>query len=225
MVGGIFGGLTFYTFSNDDVVCAATEQPQATNDTEKALVQSAPAVFQVTEKAPPEEKPIPGFSKHAAEILKIAYDRGNEFGYPETIQAIALKETLAGTYFQRIGDTNLPVGKRSYGVMQVKVATVRYVFKHFPKLRFKYFGKVKKIPAEEIISLMLNNDPANISVAAKYFQLLTEKTKNWSAAVVAYNQGLGGLQNIDNPENFAYTQKISKLIHHRVRPFNKLAGL
>lgn len=162
------------------------------------------------------------FDEKQVRVLRLAYDIGSEIGYPETIQAIVLQETIAGKFGNRVGDRSLRVGKRSYGVAQVKVATVRYVFHNYPAIKSEYYGKrkLRKITDEELIVLMLTDDEANIVVATWNFKLMLKKTVTWTAAVVAYNQGLGGMRRVKDLKNFKYIKHIRKQITKYVRPFN-----
>lgn len=158
-------------------------------------------------------------------ILKLAYEVGNEIGWPETMQAIVMQETLAGHYGYRIGDLNLPVGKRSYGIAQVKVATARFVLNNYHELKDQYFGtrKLRRITDEEIIVLLMTDDEACMVIAARNFELMLKFSKGkWASAVAAYNQGLGGARKIENPRQFKYVKEIVHRIKKQVRPFNKV---
>ena len=66
-------------------------------------------------------------------LLKLAYEIGLADGGPEhaqITQAVLMQETLAGK-LGRIGHLTANVGKRSYGVMQVKVVAARDVLRHY----------------------------------------------------------------------------------------------
>lgn len=159
-------------------------------------------------------------------VLELARVVGEEIGMPETIQAIALQETMLGTFGNKVGDRNLPVGKRSYGVAQVKVATARYVMHRYPELKDEYFGDrpLRSVTDEEFIVLLMTDDEACIVLAAQYFvhNLKLAKAKPgsaWSRAVMAYNQGWGRAKNAENPRNFEYVQAIWKRITDNVRPY------
>ncbi|HHJ80579.1 MAG TPA: hypothetical protein ENJ65_02985, partial [Candidatus Tenderia electrophaga] len=71
-------------------------------------------------------------------LLQTAYEVGYEDGgleHAELLQSILLQETIAGQ-LGRIGHMTAPVGKRSYGVMQVKVSAARDVLR-----KHKEFGR------------------------------------------------------------------------------------
>lgn len=158
-------------------------------------------------------------------ILKLAYEVGKEIGWPETMQAIVMQETLAGHFGYRIGDLNLPVGKRSYGIAQVKVATARFVLNNYHELKDQYFGtrKLRRVTDEEIIVLLMTDDEACMVIAAKNFKLMLRYAKgSWPYAVAAYNQGWGGAREMENPRQFKYVKEIVHRIKKQVRPFNKV---
>lgn len=149
------------------------------------------------------------------QIMMIAYEYGERIGYPETIQAIAMQETHAGSYGDGIGDKTSKY--KSYGIMQVKIPTARFVFTHFNHVQERYFDHQPS--DEEIIDLLLTNNEANIDIASKNFALMIKYTKNWKHAVLAYNQGLTGHKRF-NVDKHYYTQGISHKIITIVRPLN-----
>ena len=159
--------------------------------------------------------------------LTIAYHVGQKIGYPETIQAILLTETRACSIGNRIGDTNLPMGKRSYGCMQVKVATAKKVLRAYPQLVKEYFpGRTyASLHDEEIILRMIQDDVFNITVAAMNFVVERNAVHSWNKAVVAYNTGLGGLRAVPDPKHHVYYEKVVQAIIKEVRPFNRRIGL
>lgn len=164
------------------------------------------------------------YSTEEKQLMVLAYRVGRELaGAPETIQAILLVETYAGRHGDRIGDRHLGIGKRSYGVMQVKVATARKVLRAYPKMVAKYFDKpITEVADEEIIAKLLNDDEFCIRIGTLNFVLEKQLVNNdWTRAVVAYNTGSVGLKFVDNPETFNYTQKIKQKIDQEIKPFNK----
>lgn len=154
-------------------------------------------------------------------ILQLAKQIGEDVGYPETIQSIAMQETLAGGFGDGIGDKVLPPFKRSYGVMQVKIATAQWVLRHYPDLREKWFDGKKNITKEQFREVLIKNDHANIEIGAKNFALMVKYTNSWKEAVVAYNRGLGGVKEVDVNTHHYYTNVRNKLLTV-VRPFNEL---
>lgn len=161
-------------------------------------------------------------------LLTLAWHIGSEIGYPETIQCILLQETLAGKLGNRIGDTNLPTLKRSYGVMQVKARTARHVLQLYPNFRKKYFPgykSEKSIRDEEIIIQLIQDDIFNIKAATLYFAYMRKNNADWTRAVIGYNQGLHFAKTTENPKQHKYYRKIVSRLINEVRPFNKSVGL
>ena len=161
-------------------------------------------------------------------LLTLAFHIGSEIGYPESIQSILLQETLAGAFGNRIGDTNLPTLKRSYGVMQVKASTARYVLKLNPDIRKKYFpqfNSAKLIRDEEIIILLIQDDVFNIKVGSLYFAHQRKTATSWAMAIVSYNAGMGRAKKIENLKEHDYYRKIVRRLIKEVRPFNESVGL
>ena len=168
------------------------------------------------------------YNEEQIRLLTLAHEIGLTVGFPETVQAILIQETLAGAYGDRIGDTNLPLGKRSYGVMQMKVATARGILKKYPTLVGTYFPKrkvLKKVRDEEIIIKLIQNDIFAIKLAALNVAYHRERSKSWAVAVVAYNTGQGRANKIKNHREHIYFKHIVRRITNEVRPFNKKFGL
>lgn len=169
------------------------------------------------------------YTKEEEHLMIMAYRIGRELASaPETIQAILLVETYAGRYGDRVGDRHLPTGKRSYGVMQVKVATARKVLKSYPEMINKYFDEenIGDVADEEIIAKLLSDDEFCIRVGTLNFVLEKKLANNdWTKGVVAYNTGSLGLKSVSDPATFGYTQKIKQKIDRDIKPFNKQNGL
>lgn len=151
-------------------------------------------------------------------ILLIAYEEGKKINFPETIQAIVLQESSAGKNL--IGDISNGFGKRSYGVMQLKLGTAKYVLRHFFKDHF-YFK------TDEELLIKLVTDPVfNIKIGTQYFKMIydninvSNKNLRWVKSVARYNAGHN-----TNLNNFQYVNKIKKRISTEVKPFNKTMGL
>ena len=168
------------------------------------------------------------YTPEQRKLMEMAFHIGKEIGFPETIQSILLQETQAGAYGDRIGDINLPIGKRSYGVMQVKVATARKVLKKYPKLVEKYFPvrkELKRVRDEEIIIKLIQDDEFNIRLASLNFLMHRKASKNWAQAVVAYNTGQGKANKIREHKKHQYYLKVLNKLIKDVRPFNEMANL
>lgn len=169
----------------------------------------------------------PVLHHNLASNLKKAYFVGREIGNPETIEAILLQEST-GRSTDPIGNKNAPVGKRSYGLMQLQVVAARSILGREPKLVQQYFPgrKYSSIADEEIIALLLTNDEANIRIAAHHFKLyLNLCDGDWNKAVAAYNTGIGGVNNIENPAEYQYVVSIKTKLESEVRSFNRKNNL
>ncbi|MCP4258746.1 MAG: lytic transglycosylase domain-containing protein [Planctomycetes bacterium] len=150
------------------------------------------------------------FNENQMELLKIAYEQGEKIGYPETIQGILMQETIAGL-LGRVGDQHLGFGNKSYGVMQIRLNTAKFVVRHHPTL-----GKFRS--DEELLARLISDDTFNIRVGTLYFEMLLKRYQkhghSWSKAVSAYNCGLRCGVTL-------YAKKVKKHIYKRIRPFNK----
>ncbi len=151
-----------------------------------------------------------------AQLLNSAYEIGFADGgreHAEMLQAVLLQETIAGQ-LGRIGHMTARVGKRSYGVMQVKVSAARDVLK-----RNKEFGRFRS--DEELIVALMTDDAFNIQIASKLLQYLTGKTKSAEAALVAYNIGLRASRKISEPDAFKYVVRTKRNLTEVVQHFNQ----
>ncbi|HHM06455.1 MAG TPA: lytic transglycosylase domain-containing protein [Gammaproteobacteria bacterium] len=150
-------------------------------------------------------------------LLKLAYRMGREDGdarHAELVQAVLMQETIAGL-LGRIGHMTARVGKRSYGVMQVKVSAARDVLRHHPELG--------RFPADELlIARLLSDDEFNIRVGSAFLKILRKKTHSDEAALVAYNIGLRASRKVRRPQHFAYVEGVQRYVTELVRPFNRL---
>lgn len=167
------------------------------------------------------------FSATTAQSLKTVFLVGREVGNPETLQAILLQETRGGQT-EPIGNKDSPVGKRSYGLMQVQVVAARSIFQRVPAVYDRYFPdrKYSTVADEEIIALLLTNDEANIRIAAHHFKLYLQLSSgDWNRAVAAYNAGIGAVNNIAVPAEFDYVVKVRAKMESDVRAFNRKHGL
>lgn len=168
------------------------------------------------------------YTPEQRKLMTMAFHIGQDVGFPETIQSLLLQETQAGAYGDRIGDTNLRIGKRSYGVMQMKVATAKKVLKKYPKLIPKYFPTrktLKRVRDEELIIRLIQDDEFNIRLAALNFNIHRKQSKSWAQAVVAYNTGQGTANKINYPKKHIYYNHILKRMISEVRPFNRETNL
>ncbi len=150
-------------------------------------------------------------------LLRQTYEIGHsdaDEAHALLLQGVLLQETIAGQ-LGRIGDLAAPVGKRSYGVMQVKVTAARDVLRHH-KDEFERFRS-----DEELIAHLITDDRFNIRIASKLLQRLHKKTLSPEKALVAYNVGLRASRNIKQAAEFKYVQRVQQNIQKVATPFNK----
>lgn len=154
-----------------------------------------------------------------ASLLQTAWEVGLADGGPahaELLQAVLLQETIAGQ-LGRIGHMTAPVGKRSYGVMQVKVTAARDVLR-----QHKSFGRFRS--DEELIVALMSDDLFNIRMASKFLLHLKDNTVSEDAALVAYNIGLRASRKITRPEQFKYVVRTRRNLTEVVQHFNATVG-
>jgi hypothetical protein len=148
-------------------------------------------------------------------LLLTAYAVGMKDGgreHAEQVQAILLQETIAGQ-LGRIGHMTAPVGKRSYGVMQVKISAARDMLRKYPE-----FGRFRS--DEELIVALMTDDEFNIRIASKFMKYLKQNTRSVDAALVAYNIGLRASRKISRPQSFKYVVRTRRNLTKVVQNFN-----
>lgn len=208
LIGGASTGSNAMSFIDPSINTIEDTDPLQPKDSPVTTVVSVPAGI---------------FASTLTQNMKTVFAVGREIGHPETLQAILLKETRGGQT-EPIGNKGSPVGKRSYGLMQVQTVAARSVFQRFPEVYQRYFPtrKYNTIADEEIIALLLTNDEANIRIAAYHFQLyLRLSGGNWNKAVAAYNTGIGAVERIGDPAVFPYVVDVRAKIATEVREFNR----
>jgi soluble lytic murein transglycosylase-like protein len=100
------------------------------------------------------------------------------------MMAICLAETSAGKV--NYGDKQLlkkGIKKGSYGVMQVRLSTARFVAKHFKLLDVNAMSDVT------LIKKMMKESPFNAKIATLYVVWLSEHSKSYFEMVSRYNGG------------------------------------
>lgn len=168
--------------------------------------------------------PLDTTSQH----LKTVYEVASEYGHPEVLQAMLMQESNGGTHPTLVGSPNAPISKRSYGVMQVQVATARHTLERYEHLRDKYFPNrdIKRVSDKEIRMMLLKNHAANIEIAAVLFNLYLQISNgNVDRAIAAYNVGIGGVKKLRSPSKFKYVREVRQKLKMVVKPFNEQYGL
>jgi hypothetical protein len=141
-------------------------------------------------------------------------------GTAEAIQGILLQESTAGTSI-KVGGVHLPVGKRYYGVMQIKVSAARDVLNYKQSLAQQFFDRSSyRVTDEEIIAKLISDDRFNIVIGTEYFVKYQKDVQTLAEAVLIYNQGPAGAKKYSNPEDVEYVTDVLDHIEYNVRPFN-----
>ncbi len=143
--------------------------------------------------------------------FKIGYEDGRE-SHAKFLQAVLMQETIAGQ-LGRLGHMSAPLGKRSYGVMQVKVSAARDVLRHKPK-----FGHFRT--DEQLIARLISDDEFNIRIASAYLKYLRKRFDSDYQALVAYNVGPNAAKRVVDPSKFRYVRRVERYLANVVEPFN-----
>ena len=149
------------------------------------------------------------------DLLRMAYTIGyKDGGEPQAklVQAVLLQETIAGQ-LGRLGHLSAPLGKRSYGVMQIKVVAARDVLHFKPEL-----GKFNT--DEQLITRLISDDAFNIRIASAYLAFLRTRMSNDNAALVAYNIGLNAARGVMDAADFKYVQSVKRYLAQVVKQYN-----
>ena len=133
------------------------------------------------------------------------------------MQAVLLQETLAGL-LGRLGHLSAPLGKRSYGVMQVKVVAAHDVLRLHPEL-----GKFHT--DDQLIARLITDDEFNIRVASAYLKFLRRHKHSDQKALVAYNIGMNAARRVMDAADFKYVRRVERYLADVVPRYNdKFAG-
>lgn len=162
-----------------------------------------PEVSQQEPVTPPQTPTTP------AAVLKTAAQIGASHGVGNIIREI-IKHESQGDPTNVVGGTHLPVGKRYYGVAQMKVVAVREVMSKNPSFTSKHFGG--KQPTDEVIISKLITDPTfSIEAATLYYMHMRKLAKrNTYIALAAYNQGPTAIYNGVNAAGHTYASAIMR---------------
>lgn len=147
-------------------------------------------------------KPRGSLTPDQLRLIELAYNAGAPYDLSYAMVGILLQETQAGK-LGRIGDIDQPLGLKSYGVMQIKLATAERVLKQFPEI------KAPKTE-EELIGKLIYDDRFTMKIAVGYLRMLQDKGLSWRETLAAYNLGYSGMRNLKHPEDFPYVRKVVK---------------
>lgn len=135
---------------------------------------------------------------------------GQQHGVGDIMKRILKQESNNGKA-DLVGGTHLPVGKRYYGVMQMKVVAVREVMRKRPEFTKKYFTGSKNIPDEFVIAKLITDNEFSIEAATLYYTYMKKLAKRDTyLAVAAYNQGPSVIFNGVNAAGHSYAQSVLK---------------
>lgn len=142
-------------------------------------------------------------------VLKICEKYGNLIGYPETLMAIAFNESTAGMAYP-VNDLFLKPFDRSYGIMNVRFATAKFLIK---------MGYIDFDQPDEYLLIKLIQDPEfNIAVAASYLKYLFNYFQNdemvWTKAVIGFNTGPGNANKFLEQNKISYLENVKKHINY-----------
>ena len=178
--------------------------------------------------SPKELVTIPNkINEQQAILLKYAYEVAEADGHrdPSILQGLIWQESKAGGYpgYEVAGDEyGLKVGKRYYGIGQIKVAAARDVIRRFPA----DFIEFREMADEEIIAHLILDQEFNIRVASKYLWMMghneTKKPtfkRPSNYAITAYNRGLGNTYKTDY-DNWHYTVSVHEHKDTFIKTFN-----
>ena len=119
-------------------------------------------------------------------VKNIALQYPNKKGetFEDTMMAICMVETSGGK--MNYGDKQLlkkGIKKGSYGVMQVRLGTARFVAKSFKLLEIKMMSDVA------LIKKMMYESTFNVKIATLYIVWLSEHSESYFEMVSRYNGG------------------------------------
>jgi hypothetical protein len=149
------------------------------------------------------------------DLLGMAYSIGYQDGgasQARLVQGVLLQETIAGL-LGRIGHLSAPIGKRSYGVMQVKVVAARDVLRRHPELGTFHTD-------DQLIARLMTDDEFNIRIASAYLKFLRRYKHNDQQALVAYNIGMGAARRVLDAADFKYVKKVERYLAVLVPRYN-----
>ena len=165
-------------------------------------------------------------TQEQAELLIYAYKVAKADGHkdPSVLQGIIWQESRAGAWegHEVAGDEyGLKVGKRYYGVGQIKVAAARDVFAKYPQ---DFPGFTAKTTDEEIIAHLIMDKHFNVRIASKYLYMMTHRDNGTKRptnfGITAYNQGIGGAVKKDW-NKWEYTVAVNQYRDTLLKDFNK----
>ncbi len=139
-------------------------------------------------------------------VKKVALKYPNKKGetFERTAMSICLTETSAGKSL-KIGDVGKKpnIFKSSLGIMQVRLATARFIAK---KLNLK---EVLDLSDAKLVNKLLSDDEFNATIAVRYLVWLNNRTDNYFRTISRYNGG-----NVNRPY-YSRVMKNMKIIRSK----------
>ena len=220
LVGAAFFGIRAVAPAND-AQCEQGWLYTATSGLVGCFSTDSRAVHPISDNAD-EEKTIwnplakSWLTEEQVDLLKLAHDIGYQDGgeqHASLLQSTLLQESIAGQ-LGRVGHRAAPVGKRSYGVMQIKVTAALDVLEEHPQLGVSRTD-------EDLIVRLMTDDEFNIRIASKFLLYLRDKTNSDAEALVAYNMGLRASKRFEAHEELRYVKSVNRYFETVVVPFNR----
>lgn len=145
---------------------------------------------------------------HNLQIVRdVAKSIPDKYGetYENTLSAICLTESSAGKNI--IGDAaHTPLTKASLGVMQIQVATARFIAKRTDSLHW-----LNQKNDAQIAALLLQDIELSARIAAHYIVLLKHARKAYMKVVSGYNGGMVNWRYYNRVmKNMKFVQKLIK---------------
>lgn len=152
-------------------------------------------------------------SANQEQILAQARLIGEQVGFPETLQVIAMQETLAGDF------ALVDPGGNSYGVTQVKPKVAQWIAEqHKSGLDIPVYNTL-----DEYKTALVDDHSYALKLAAAYLDMIQKNDKglSWKRLVLSYNQGPTGAKRLSDSdiETHYYYQGVKEKMP-AIRDFN-----
>lgn len=126
--------------------------------------------------------------------------------YENTLSAICLTESSAGTHVIGDYEQGIHITKASLGAMQIQVQTARHVAALTPTLKY-----LLSYSDQRLASLLLTDIKLSATIAAHYLVRLKKSRKKYFHMVSGYNGGFSNHRYFKRVmKNYAYVEKLVK---------------
>lgn len=148
-----------------------------------------------------------GLKPYQVKNFRLAAKVGKANDRERLMMALMWRETRAGK-FGPVGDMENGVGKRSYGLWQMKVATAKDVLKRYPEL----WGPHKKWKSdEEVIARLITDNQWAAEMALGNIRRLEAKRVPFKRIPLAWNEGYSGSLDLDHDDH-AFTMDVLETV-------------